>query len=70
MAPTPSLTELLLQEMARGQVVPERYSRRSAYGRVEPLFVTAVLAVAAILVGMALGGACKPEQQARLPLQR
>ena len=70
MTPTLSLTELLLQEMARGQVVPERYSRRSVYGRVEPLIVTVVLAAVVILSGMALGGACGQEQQARLPLER
>ena len=39
----------LLAELAAGHVVPERYSRRSLYGRCEPTLITAVLAMVAVL---------------------
>lgn len=46
--------ELLLRELDAGLVVPERYSRRSLYGRCEPLLGTTLLALIAVLGSMLL----------------
>lgn len=49
--PTSSADALagLLAELAADRVVPERYSRRSLYGRCEPTLITTVLAMVAVL---------------------
>lgn len=51
-----SALDRLLDEMARGMVAPERYSTKSAYGRVEQLVRTTALAVIAVIAGVLLGG--------------
>jgi hypothetical protein len=57
MPSAPSAVDLLLQELESGTVVPERYSRRSAFQRWEPLLRTTGLALIAIVSGMLLGAA-------------
>lgn len=47
--------ERLLDEIARDQVVPERYSRRSFASRVAPVALMTVLAVGVVLTGVVLG---------------
>lgn len=45
----PTSTTLLLDELRAGLVVPERYSRKSLYGRHEQLAITAVAACVTLI---------------------
>lgn len=47
---------LLLAQLRDGSVVPERYSRRTLYGRYEQLMITAAMALVAVLGSMVLSG--------------
>jgi hypothetical protein len=54
--PTSTTLDDLLQELKRDVVEPECYSRKSLYGRCEPLMSTTAFAVLVIGLGMLLGG--------------
>lgn len=47
---------LLLAQLRDGSVVPERYSRRTLYGRYEQLMITTAVALVAVLGSMILSG--------------
>lgn len=47
---------LLLAQLKDGAVVPERYSRRTVYGRYEQLMITTAVALVAVLGSMILSG--------------
>ena len=64
MVPGPTLVDALLRELESGVVVPDPYSRRSVYGRCEPMMLTAVLALVAIVAGMLLGKTAEPDDEA------
>jgi hypothetical protein len=50
-----SSTEQLLREMRWGVITAASYSRKSPYGRIEPLLRTVFLASAVVLTGILLG---------------
>jgi len=55
-----STVDRLLRELENGLVVPQRYSRRSLYGRYEPLLATTVLAFVAVIGSVLLHGLTAP----------
>ena len=57
--------DLLLLQAGWGTVEPDRYSRLSTFGRVEPLLRTSGLALAAVLSGIVLGAAGRPAARSR-----
>ncbi|WP_375386848.1 hypothetical protein [uncultured Amnibacterium sp.] len=52
MTAAPMSLDRLLAELDDGIVVPQRYSRRSLYGRCEPMIATTLLAFVAIIGSM------------------